>query len=288
MRLPHEHAHARRILISLLLILLALPLGLRAQEEVSGVPPYRAMPTWADTTETGAIPGRVGPLASDTGRTLPGEPTQEEWKDPWGQPRNIGLATGALLLSNFVPWLVHELPPGQSENRISQLSVRSWWRNLETGWQWDDNAVQWNFFAHPAQGSLYFNAARSNGYGYWTGLLFAALGSFQWECCGETHYMSLNDWITTSIGGAAVGETMYRLSSWCSTTRLVVASGCCGSRGPSCWHPREDSPGWRPGPRAGCTRIQGIPGRGSPSTSGSSSPRASAARIPTGQVAEGT
>ena len=38
-------------------------------------------------------------------------------------------------------------------------------------------------------------------------------GAFFWECCGETHPMSYNDMISTGIGGMAVGEQMYRVSS---------------------------------------------------------------------------
>jgi hypothetical protein len=143
----------------------------------------------------------------------PGPLAQEEWTDAWGQPKNAGLAAAGAFLANFLPWALNEFIPGRADLKISQLSPRSWWRNLETGWQWDDNAVSVNFFAHPYQGSLYYNAARSNGYGYWTGLAVAAAGSFHWECCGETHYMSVNDWVNTSFGGAAVGEVLYRLSS---------------------------------------------------------------------------
>jgi hypothetical protein len=38
-------------------------------------------------------------------------------------------------------------------------------------------------------------------------------GAFQWELAGETHPMSKNDMFSTAIGGAALGETMYRFSS---------------------------------------------------------------------------
>ena len=44
-------------------------------------------------------------------------------------------------------------------------------------------------------------------------LPFTALGSFTWECCGETHLMSINDFGNTTIGGAMLGEMFYRLAS---------------------------------------------------------------------------
>jgi hypothetical protein len=146
----------------------------------------------------------------DGERVLDGE---EEATDAWGQPTNFGLAAAETFMGNFLPWSFNETVPGRAALKISQISPRSWWRNLEEGWKWDDNSFGVNHFAHPFQGSIYFNSARGNGYGYYSSLAFAAAGSFHWECCGETHLMSINDWINTSIGGAAVGEVLYRTSS---------------------------------------------------------------------------
>ncbi len=86
-------------------------------------------------------------------------------------------------------------------------------RNIERGFTWDDNHFNTNQFAHPFHGSLYYSAARSSGFNYWASAPFAIAGSFMWECCGETHPASINDWIATSIGGIAIGEMTYRLSS---------------------------------------------------------------------------
>jgi hypothetical protein len=163
---------------------------------------------------------RVAPLFTvrvPTAAPVPprdGESQEEEvWTDPWGQEKSFGLALLGTLAGNIVPWAFNELVPSRQELKISQISPRSWGRNVRRGWQWDDNAFQVNFFAHPFQGNIYYNAARSNGYNYWQGLGFATFGSFTWECCGETHLMSLNDWVMTSLGGAAVGEAIYRTTS---------------------------------------------------------------------------
>jgi hypothetical protein len=138
---------------------------------------------------------------------------QEAWTDAWGQEKSFGLALFGTLMGNILPWAFNELVPARQELKISQISPRSWGRNIHRGWQWDDNAFQVNFFAHPFQGNIYYNAARSNGFSYWSSLGFATFGSFTWECCGETHLMSLNDWVMTSLGGAAVGEALYRTTS---------------------------------------------------------------------------
>jgi hypothetical protein len=158
-------------------------------------------------------PGTVGNGSDDSATA--GEPAAQEevWTDVWGQEKNFGLAAVEAYLGNFLPWVFNEVVPGRAALKISQISPRSWLNNLEHGWEWDDNAFQVNHFAHPFQGNIYYNAARSNGYGYWGSFLFATAGSFHWECCGETHFMSVNDWYNTAIGGAAVGEMLYRTSS---------------------------------------------------------------------------
>lgn len=69
-----------------------------------------------------------------------------------------------------------------------------------------------NTFLHPYNGSLYFNAGRVNGFNFWQSELFAIAGSGMWELFMEREYPSTNDFIATPIGGAALGEIMYRSS----------------------------------------------------------------------------
>jgi hypothetical protein len=141
---------------------------------------------------------------------VPPPPAQAPGSDAWGVEPNFGLAVSEVFLSNVVPWAFNEFLRNAS---FSQVNPDSWWHNIETGFQWDDNHFSTNQFAHPYQGSLYYNAARSNGYDYWQSAPFAFAGSFLWECCGETHLMSLNDFINTGMGGIALGEMLYRTSS---------------------------------------------------------------------------
>ena len=67
-------------------------------------------------------------------------------------------------------------------------------------------------FAHPYNGSIFFNAGRSNGYNFWQSELFAIGGSAMWEMFMERERPSTNDIIATPIGGAAWGEVLYRTS----------------------------------------------------------------------------
>ena len=89
----------------------------------------------------------------------------------------------------------------------------SWRRNLSKGWEFDDNNFGMNQFAHPYNGAVYFNSARSNGYDFWSSIPFVALGSFLWEYFGETHRPALNDFVSTTFGGIALGEATFQLST---------------------------------------------------------------------------
>ena len=130
--------------------------------------------------------------------------------DAWGARRNFGLAVGEVAMVNAFVWAYNEYIRGAS---FTQVNPRSWLDNLKTGLAYDDNQFANNQFAHPFHGSLYYNSGRTNGLGYWESAPLAIMGSFFWECCGETHVPAINDWIATSIGGTAIGELTYRASS---------------------------------------------------------------------------
>ncbi|MEJ2337827.1 MAG: DUF3943 domain-containing protein [Gemmatimonadales bacterium] len=130
--------------------------------------------------------------------------------DVWGAKRNPGLAIGEVAGINAVVWFFNEYI---REGGFTATNPSTWWFNISHGFFYDDNHFKTNMFAHPYHGSLYFNAARSNGLNYFESVPFAILGSFFWECCGETHLMAWNDWVMTSLGGATIGEILYRAGS---------------------------------------------------------------------------
>ncbi len=95
----------------------------------------------------------------------------------------------------------------------ANVGTQSWWENLRSGFAWDDDVFGVNQLAHPYHGSLYFNAARSGGYDFWASTPFVAAGSLSWELFTENVQPSLNDVINTTLGGIALGEVAYRMSS---------------------------------------------------------------------------
>lgn len=89
--------------------------------------------------------------------------------------------------------------------------------NATFGWSWDDDGFAINQIGHPLQGAAYYSIARANGHGYLGGLALATWGSVEWEYLGATSPPSLNDVVTTRLGGAMLGETTWRLAELLST-----------------------------------------------------------------------
>jgi hypothetical protein len=140
----------------------------------------------------------------------PGPGAPERYRDAWGVSRNLGWGIAETLAINLASSGINEYVRNANFN---QISPRSWWHNIEYGSTYDDNQFKTNQYLHPWNGGMYYNSGRANGFGYWASALFALGGAYFWECCGETHPISYNDLISTGIGGMAVGEQMYRLSS---------------------------------------------------------------------------
>jgi len=96
---------------------------------------------------------------------------------------------------------------------FSHIGPSTWKYNIQQGWEWDADRFGVNFIGHPYSGSMYFNAARSQGYTYAQSIPFAVAGSLMWEYFGENTRPSYNDIINTPINGVFLGEIFYRLSS---------------------------------------------------------------------------
>ena len=77
--------------------------------------------------------------------------------------------------------------------------------NFKKGPVWDTDQFTTNLFSHPYHGSLYFNAARSNGMNFWQSAPFAAGGSLMWEFFMENEPPSINDY---------AGDNVSEESNW--------------------------------------------------------------------------
>lgn len=114
----------------------------------------------------------------------------------------IGLNVGICAFNRYV-----------MEAHYAYISWESVKNNFNHGFGWDADGLLVNMWGHPFQGSIYYNLARSSGYGYLSSLGVTAFGSWQWEFFMENETPAFNDFIMTSFGGAMYGEMFYRLSN---------------------------------------------------------------------------
>ncbi len=134
---------------------------------------------------------------------------------PWVANEHLGVAATELAFIQFLPWAMAKWVREweNPEENWANVSGRSWWNNIRSGWEYDGDAFLTNYFAHPYHGNLYFNVGRTNGYSFWGSSLWALSGSLLWEFFAETYRPAFNDWINTSFNGTNLGEMLYRISS---------------------------------------------------------------------------
>ncbi|MBQ9637566.1 MAG: DUF3943 domain-containing protein [Prevotella sp.] len=109
--------------------------------------------------------------------------------------------------------LVHCFDRFVMGEEFAKTTLRSIRHNISNGFVWDNDQFSTNLFAHPYHGNLYFNAARSNGLGFWASAPYALGGSLMWEMAGEVEPPAINDLMATTVGGIAIGEITHRISN---------------------------------------------------------------------------
>lgn len=119
------------------------------------------------------------------------------------------LPIGEKLLGDAITWSIAKAW-GEEWTDISLATMK---RNLSGKWTFDPNDFATNQFGHPYQGHLAFSAWRSAGHEFWESVPFPIVMSTLWELFAETEPPSINDAITTPVGGVFLGEVLYRLSS---------------------------------------------------------------------------
>jgi len=129
--------------------------------------------------------------------------------------KNTWLAVGEVVAINLGMWFVSYWA-GNDFSKIGFDTIR---QNFNKGWIVDTDPYWVNQFGHPYEGAAFYTAARSTGHGFYESFVAAFLGSWIWEQFMETQSPAVNDQITTPIGGALLGEVLYRMN------RLILDSG---------------------------------------------------------------
>ena len=176
----------------------------------AGCPALAATPAPISATETSAsatAPSDTQPQSPQTSRQRLG-PTSPVVRTPdW---RNHLFAALGGQATNLVIWLPSRYLFNSDFAYISTTSIR---RNLSTSVAFDDDRFLTNQFGHPYQGGLYHAFARAQGLSFTTSALYVLLGNVTWELLMESELPSINDLITTQVGGIAWGEVTWRLAS---------------------------------------------------------------------------
>lgn len=95
----------------------------------------------------------------------------------------------------------------------AKTNPSTWADNFRNGFVWDNDQFSTNQFAHPYHGNLYFNSARTHGLNFWESCPYVLGGSLMWEFWGENEPAAINDVFSTTFGGIAIGEVLYRTSA---------------------------------------------------------------------------
>lgn len=117
-------------------------------------------------------------------------------------------AAGEIVLAELLPWAFSRYV---TEEEFAFISTETVKENFRNGFGFDRDTFDMNQSMHPFHGSLYFNAARSNGYSYWESGAFTLAGSFLWEFGMENTRPAINDLVNTTLGGMSRGEMFHRI-----------------------------------------------------------------------------
>lgn len=131
--------------------------------------------------------------------------------------RNGWMAAGQVAGLNIGLWGFNRFIMNEEFAHITFNSMKA---NLKKGFVWDNDQIGTNMFMHPYHGGLYFGSARSQGFNFWESGAFAFGGSLMWELFMENEYPSINDIVSTPLGGMAVGEMLFRTSDLVLDDRL--------------------------------------------------------------------
>lgn len=85
--------------------------------------------------------------------------------------------------------------------------------------RFDSNEFKTNVVNHPFTGAAYYMVARSNGYTFLESFLFTLAASSVWEYFIEyLEQVSINDQAFSPVGGTVVGEVLYQLGEFFTTS----------------------------------------------------------------------
>ncbi|HYU14442.1 MAG TPA: DUF3943 domain-containing protein, partial [Candidatus Acidoferrum sp.] len=117
----------------------------------------------------------------------------------------------ALLMGLGIAWYVSQIEVNKRDFDFDRSFADQFRRLTGDGYRFDDNDRFLNV-GHSAVGAYYHLLARANGGSMAQAMLFDLAAGAAWELVVEhREVVSVNDIITTSLGGVALGEGLHRL-----------------------------------------------------------------------------
>ena len=175
-----------------------------------------------DPAQDGSVHEIQGPVPAGERGPRPGQSpgffqTPSEW---WNTRLNWETGAGRSYFLPAVEIPVYLLLLNQFDRHFTdpkdeyRTTGATFWQHVtDPHWVIDNDQFSVNQFLHPYGGSIYYGLARSAGLNFWESFLYSTAGSYLWEMGGETTNPSINDMISTPMGGSFMGEPFFRMAS---------------------------------------------------------------------------
>ena len=162
----------------------------------------------AQSADGDAAPSRIASADDPASRSSP-LPARDFSADIEARKR-YGTAALEIIGFDVLVNLVNRHASGSSDYDSTLSTIK---RNLHSSWGVDNDPFRINQLGHPYQGSMYHGFARSSGLNFWESFAYTFAGSAAWEIAGEKTRPSGNDQVASGIGGAFLGEALFRMAS---------------------------------------------------------------------------
>ena len=177
--------------------------------DARGEPPIAALPE-ADAARTAAAPvEQPAPPAPRTAAWAPAPLRLGPPSDRAAYGRAALEMAGVLAIGVGQYWL--SAAQNHRDWDFPRLSERLQEQNI----RFDNNTHATNNLLHPLAGAAYYGLSRANGLSVGESVLYAQVSSAIWEWALEwREKVSVNDMVTTTAAGTAVGEFLVQLAAY--------------------------------------------------------------------------
>ncbi|HYX92086.1 MAG TPA: DUF3943 domain-containing protein [Myxococcaceae bacterium] len=181
--------------------------------------------TWAAVTLATLLVGQAGTAQAEGEADTPLSMRETE---AFHQRLATALDLGFYMAIGTVWYLLDDVNVRDRQYDWSFTTLKKKFLTREA-FRFDDNTFGVNAPGHAIAGSLYFLSARTHGASTLEASATALLGSTAWELAVEyREVLSLNDVITTSVGGVALGETFFQVGEFFRRSKPTLVNRVLG------------------------------------------------------------